>query len=557
MSARRTLRRLRRATRIGWVAVRFRLDMVLQEAGLPLDQLPWTLRLLLALNPLRLLPRPRTTVAWRLRHALESLGPVFVKFGQILSTRRDLLAPDFAEELRQLQDRVTPFSGTEARVIAERALGTPLSEAFASFDAEPLAAASVAQVHGATLLDGTRVVVKIIRPGIDVVIAEDIELLYGFAELLERFWRDARRLHPVDIVRDYERTIGDELDLLHEAANTAQLRRNFTGSELLYVPRIYWQFTRRNVMVMERIDGVPISDLDRLHAAGTDMRVLAERGVETFFTQVFEDNFFHADMHPGNIFIDISDPADPSYIAIDCAIIGRLTENDQDYLARNILAFFHQNYHEVARLHVESGWVPPHTDVHEFERVIRAVCEPIFQKPLKDISFGHLLITLFQTARRFEMEVQPQLVLLQKTLLNIEGLGRQLYPELDLWHTAKPFMERWMARRTGPLAVIRSLADQLPELLESLPQLPRRLIDSERRERQLDTLVSQQRLQQQQLEQLHERARRQSRQLRLAGLAATVGGLLLALLASQQPTAASLLAAGATLGAGLILLLQA
>lgn len=557
MSLTRGWRRLRRATRIGWVAVRFRLDMVLLEAGLPVSQLPWPLRLLLTLNPLRLLPRPRTTVAYRLRRALENLGPVFVKFGQILSTRRDLLAPDFANELRELQDRVTPFAGAEARAIARQAIGTPLEEAFASFDTEPLAAASVAQVHGATLRDGTRVVVKIIRPGIETVIAEDIELLYGFAELMERFWRDARRLHPVDIVRDYERTIGDELDLLHEAANTAQLRRNFTGSELLYVPRIYWDLTRRNVLVMERIDGVPISDLERLHAAGTDMKKLAERGVETFFTQVFEDNFFHADMHPGNIFIDISDPANPSYIAIDCAIIGRLTENDQNYLARNILAFFHQNYYEVARLHVESGWVPAGTDVHEFERVIRAVCEPIFQKPLKDISFGHLLITLFQTARRFEMEVQPQLVLLQKTLLNIEGLGRELYPDLDLWHTAQPFMERWMAQRAGPMAALRSFTDRLPELLDALPQLPKRLIEAERRDRQLDTLVVQHKALLEQLEDREARDNRRRQRVRMAGALTAVAAFALFGLALQSPAPTLWVAAGATLGAALILLLHA
>lgn len=520
---------LRRAGRIVRIAIRHRLDELLEVAGLPLERLPLALRLLLRFHPGRLLPRPTQSPARRLRLALEDLGPVFVKFGQILSTRRDLLPPAFADELRHLQDQVKPFSGSESRAIIERALGMSVSEAFAAFSAEPMASASVAQVHAARLHDGSEVVVKVIRPGIEAVIAEDIGLLYGIARTLERFWPEARRLHPVDIVRDYEHTIGDELDLLHEAANTSQLRRNFTASELLYVPKVYWDFTRRNVLVLERIHGVPIADIAQLYRAGTDMQKLAERGVETFFTQVFEDNFFHADMHPGNIFVDISDPADPSYIAVDCAIIGRLTENDQNYLARNLLAFFHQDYYEVARLHVESGWVPPHTDVHEFERVIRGVCEPIFQKPLSEISFGHFLITLFQTARRFEMEVQPQLVLLQKTLLNIEGLGRQLYPELDLWHTAAPFMERWMAQRAGPAAAFRGFAEQAPELLEQLPHLPALLLRAGEMMSRFDSMTRAQQDMLQRLSAMQEAQTKSARRRRNAGLLALLaGGLMLA-----------------------------
>ena len=422
-------------------------------------------------SPLRLLPAPKKPDAVRLREAMEKLGPIFIKFGQILSTRRDLLPTDYADELAKLQDRVPPFPGAEAIARIEASLGDSIDALFATFEPEPLASASLAQVHGATMANGDEVAVKVIRPDIHRVIEKDLSLIHAMAALLERISRDARRLRMKAVVADYERTIFDELNLLKEAANTATLRRNFAGSELLYAPKVYWERCAESVLVLERVRAVPIYDMDALRRAGTDMKKLAERGVETFFTQVFKHNFFHADMHPGNIFIDIRDPSNPSYIAIDCAIIGTLSEEDQSYLARNVLAFFNRDYGRIARLHIESGWIPSATDAREFEDVIRQLSEPLFQRPLKDISFGHFLIALFQTARRFNMEVQPQLVLLQKTLLNIEGLGRQLYPDLDLWNTAKPFMESWMRERYGPVALLTSLIQHAPTLATELPRL--------------------------------------------------------------------------------------
>ncbi|MGD8379063.1 MAG: ubiquinone biosynthesis regulatory protein kinase UbiB, partial [Gammaproteobacteria bacterium] len=417
----------------------------------------------------------RLSRAVRLRLALEDLGPIFVKFGQMLSTRRDLLPPEFADELAHLQDRVPPFPGKEARRLIEDAYGGPLEQAFEQFDETPLASASIAQVHAARMYDGREVVVKVLRPGVERVIRRDVELLYLIAGLAHRYWKNGRRLRPREVVAEYEKTIFDELDLMREAANASQLRRNFEDSRLLYVPYVDWPHTRRNVMVTERIHGVPVSDIETLRSHGTDMRKLSERGVEIFFTQVFRHNFFHADMHPGNIFVNIEDPADPRYIAVDFGIIGTLSPRDQHYLAENFIAFFNRDYRRVAELHVESGWVPEGTRVDEFESAIRTVCEPIFNRPLKDISFGQLLLRLFQTARRFNMEVQPQLVLLQKTLLNIEGLGRQLYPDLDLWQTAKPFLERWMREQVGPRAVLRDFVRDLPKLVELARDLPQRL----------------------------------------------------------------------------------
>jgi ubiquinone biosynthesis protein len=404
----------------------------------------------------------------RIRRTLEDLGPMFVKFGQILSTRRDLLPEDIAVELAKLQDQVPPFPGALARSIVEQAYGRKINEVFASFDQTPLASASIAQVHSARLLDGTEVIVKVVRPDIKKVIKRDVSLLRVLAQLAERYWGEARRLHPLEVVDDYEKIIMDELDLLREAASASQLRRNFEQSFLLYVPKVHWEYTRQNVMVMERISGTPISNVEELIRAGIDLKQLAENGVEIFFTQVFIHNFFHADMHPGNIFVS----PEGQYIAVDFGIMGTLNPEDQRYLAENFLAFFKRDYQRVAELHVESEWVPSGTRVDEFESAIRTVCEPIFERPLKDISFGHLLVRLFQTARRFNMEVQPQLVLLQKTLLNIEGLGRQLYPELDLWQSAKPFFERWMNEQIGPRAFINSVRRNASSWAEKMPEIP-------------------------------------------------------------------------------------
>jgi len=408
----------------------------------------------------------------RLRLALEELGPIFVKFGQAVSTRRDLLPADIANELAKLQDRVPPFPGNVAREIVERAHGRPVTETFATFDETPLAAASIAQVHAANLRDGTEVVVKVLRPGMSKVIKRDLEVLYALAGLAQRYWSESRRLRPLEIVAEYEKTILDELDLMREAANASQLKRNFQGSDLLYVPEIHWDYCRINVMVMERIHGVPISDLERLRALGTDIALLAENGVRIFFTQVFRHNFFHADMHPGNIFVLVGEPRNPRYAAVDFGIVGTLDPRDQYYLAENFLAVFDRDYRRVALLHVESGWVPPGTRVDEMESAIRTVCEPIFDRPLQDISFGQILVRLFEISRRFDMQVQPQLILLQKTLLNVEGLGRDLYPQLDIWKTASPILREWMRERVGVRQVFRSLRTQMPELLEAARALP-------------------------------------------------------------------------------------
>ncbi|MDA7084834.1 ubiquinone biosynthesis regulatory protein kinase UbiB [Pseudomonas sp. SA3-5] len=471
---------VRRLLRIQRVVIRYQLDDLLFAQALPL----W-LRILRHALPWRWLPRKALHLSRgaRLRLALEELGPIFIKFGQLLSTRRDLLPMDIADELAKLQDQVPPFDPEQSRALIEAQLGAKVGDLFARFDAQPLASASVAQVHGAQLKSGEEVVIKVIRPGLEPVIRQDLAWLFLLAKLAEKASADARRLRPVDVVGDYEKTIYDELDLLREAANASQLRRNFEGSPLLYVPLVYWELCRPKVLVMERIYGIQVTDLTTLADQRTDMKLLAERGVEIFFTQVFRDSFFHADMHPGNIFVSTRTPWNPQYIAIDCGIIGSLTAEDQDYLARNLLAFFKRDYRRVAQLHIDSGWVPADTKVNDFEAAIRTVCEPIFERPLKDISFGQLLLRLFQTARRFNMEVQPQLVLLQKTLLNIEGLGRQLYPDLDLWTTAQPFLERWMRDRVSPLHLLRNLqqqAEQVPHLsqmardtLERLNQQPR------------------------------------------------------------------------------------
>lgn len=433
------------------------------------------LRFILYLMPWHWLRRRDLSRGVRIRRALEDLGPIFIKFGQMLSTRRDLLPDDIALELARLQDHVPPFPGAQARQLIEQAYGRPISEIFRTFEDEPMASASIAQVHGATLHDGREVVVKVVRPEIDRVIRRDLSLLHAVADLAQRYWPEARRLRPREVVDEYEKTVLDELDLFREAANGSQLRRNFEGSDQLYIPEIYWDYVRRRVIVMERIHGIPISDVDRLRAAGVDFKVLAERGVEIFFTQVFRHNFFHADMHPGNIFVNADNPLSAQYLAVDFGIVGSLDTEDQRYLAENFYAFFNRDYRRVAELHVESGWVPATTRINEFESAIRTVCEPIFERPLKEISFGQVLLRLFQTARRYDMEVQPQLVLLQKTLLNIEGLGRQLYPDLDLWKTAKPFIERWMSEQIGLRAFVKEAKLRLPRVLEQLPEMPQLL----------------------------------------------------------------------------------
>ncbi|SQF94369.1 2-polyprenylphenol 6-hydroxylase [Paucimonas lemoignei] len=473
---------VRRLFRIQRVVIRYRLDDLL--FALPL---PWWMMALRYVMPWRLIPRKISELprGARLRLALQDLGPIFIKFGQILSTRRDLLPEDIADELMLLQDRVPPFDPQVAIKLIEEQLGAKISDVFSRFDVTPLASASVAQVHSARLKSGEEVVVKVVRPGLKPIISQDLAWLFILARTAERMSADARLLHPVDVVADYEKTIYDELDLLREAANSSQLRRNFEGSDLLYVPQVYWDWCRPKVLVMERIYGIQVNDLATLADQRTDMKLLAERGVEIFFTQVFRDSFFHADMHPGNIFVSTVSPWSPQYIAIDCGIVGSLTPEDQDYLARNLFAFFKRDYRRVAQLHIDSGWVPAETKLNEFEAAIRTVCEPIFEKPLKDISFGQVLMRLFQTARRFNMEVQPQLVLLQKTLLNIEGLGRQLYPDLDLWSTAQPFLERWMRDRVSPktlLGNLQSQVEQIPHLANMTRDLLERMSQPHRKD---------------------------------------------------------------------------
>ncbi len=436
-----------------------------------------TLQILLFMSAFILAPFNRRVdesipVGERICSALTDLGPIYVKFGQLLSTRRDLLPLDIAMALSKLQDDVEPFAGTEAKEIVERALEVPIDEHFSQFEVTPMASASIAQVHAATLKSGDDVVIKVLRPNIAEIIDKDLKLLSSIANLLHRYIRQSERFKPREVVADYQATILSELDLQNEAYNAEKLRKLWQGSELLYVPRIYKEFTHAQVMVIERIYGVPIMDLETLHEAGTNMEVLSERGVEIFFTQVFRDSFFHADMHPGNIFVDISDPNKPRYMAVDFGIMGSLQTHDQRYLAENFIAFFNRDYHQVAQLHVDSGWVPAGTPVDEFERAIESVCEPIFGKPLEEISFGHLLISLFQTAQKFNMPVQPQLVLLQKTLLYIEGLGRQLYPQLDLWKTAKPYLENWLKERMSVKTLLKEILQKAPIWREKLPELP-------------------------------------------------------------------------------------
>ena len=453
------------------------INYILAKNGL--DQVIVTIRLfapfrfVIYLNPWNWFRREPLTRGEALRITLEELGPIFIKFGQALSTRPDLLPSDIAAELCKLQDKVPPFASDKASALVEAAFGRPIDDIFAHFDSQALASASMAQVHAATLKSGEDVVVKILRPNMRKIIENDLAILKTIASLADRYWTEGKRLKPKEIVREFELSLFDELDLQREAANGGQLRRNFSHSSLLYIPEIYWDYVRDNVFVMERIYGIPVADVAQLQQHGINLKRLAERGLEIFFTQVFRDCFFHADMHPGNIFVSPTNPEEPQYICIDFGIIGTLNDTDKRYLAENLLAFFNRDYRRVAELHVESGWVARDTRVDEFESAIRTVCEPIFGKPLKNISFALLVVKLFQVARRFQMEVQPQLVLLQKTMLAVEGLGRQLYPELDLWATAKPFLEKWLREQMGPKVFLRHLRENIPFFIEQLPHMPR------------------------------------------------------------------------------------
>ncbi len=447
----KSITRLTRLMQISFTLFRYNLDELLFSLHLFRP-----LRFITYLNPYRKFNK-KVPRGKRIRRALEDLGPIFVKFGQTLSTRRDFIPLDIADELAKLQDRVPAFSGEQAK----------------SINSDPLASASIAQVHAAKLLTtGQDVVVKVLRPKIYKKISRDIDLLYVLASFALRYWRPAKQLRPREIVAEFEACLKNEVDLLREGANASQLRRNFLNSDLLYIPEVYWPYTSRSVLVMERIYGISISDVPALEKQGINLKRLAERGVEIFFTQVFRDCFFHADMHPGNIFVSPKDNENPQYLGVDFGIMGSLSAEDQRYLAENLIAFFNRDYRRVARLHVESGWVAKNTRINEFEAAIRTVCEPIFGKPLKEISFGQLLLRLFQTARQFNMEVQPQLVLLQKTLFNIEGLGRQLYPELDLWSTAKPFLERWLRRQVGPKIFFKKIREYAPLWAEKFPEFP-------------------------------------------------------------------------------------
>jgi ubiquinone biosynthesis protein len=462
MRRRRTLVRVLSIQR---VLMKYGLDQFIKETHL--------------LRPLRfffyILPRrrgPDAPLGERIRLALEELGPIFVKFGQAISTRRDLLPPDIADELAKLQDMVPPFPAEEAIAILNEAYGKPVDEVFGRFDVEPFAAASIAQVHTAQLPNGQEVVVKLLRPGVQEQIERDIEVLRMLAGLADKYWEHGKRLKPLEVVAEYEQTIIDELDLMREAANTAQLKRNFAGSDMLYVPDIYWDYCRPEVMVQERIYGIPISDMKALRESGANIQRLAENGVEIFFTQVFRHNFFHADMHPGNIFVIVTDPEKPKYAAVDFGIVGTLSPEDQKYLAHNFLAFFDRDYHRIAKLHIDSGWVPEGTRVDQLETAVRTVCEPIFNKPLAEISFAQVLMRLFRVAQRFNVEVQPQMILLHKTLFNIEGLGRELYPQLDLWKTAHPVLKRWMDEQVGARAFVEDVRETLPLLRDILRELP-------------------------------------------------------------------------------------
>jgi len=537
MSRSRTMFRLLTIQR---VLVKYSLDDIIKETHL--------------LRPLRFLfylaPRQRdrsAPIGERIRLALEELGPIFVKFGQAISTRRDLLPPDIADELAKLQDAVPPFPASQAIEILNAAYEKGVDEVFKRFDAEPLAAASIAQVHTAQLQDGTEVIVKLLRPGVQEQIESDLAVLRLVAGLADRYWEHGKRLRPLEIVDEYEHTVLDELDLMREAANSAQLKRNFEGSDQLYVPEIYWDYCRPEAMVQERIYGTPISDMETLRAAGTDIQRLAENGVEIFFTQVFRHNFFHADMHPGNIFVITTDPQHPRYAAVDFGIVGTLNPEDQRYLAENFLAFFDRDYYRIAKLHLDSGWVPPGTRVDQLEAAVRTVCEPIFNKPLAEISFAQVLMRLFRVAQRFNVELQPQLILLHKTLFNIEGLGRQLYPELDLWKTAHPVLKRWMDEQVGGRALLKDVRQNLPQLRDAMRELP--AILRQLGEQAVDGKIRFD-MQSPELGKIRQQLGEQRRQRYWLTAAATgvIAGTLVLTLGSLPPLGWSLLGAGAIAG---------
>jgi ubiquinone biosynthesis protein len=463
----KALTRTYRLLRINFILMRYNIgEIVLGKHWF------YPFRVLVYLNPYywtigRKLPRGE-----RIRMALEDLGPIFVKAGQIISTRRDLLPDDIANELTKLQDRVQPFSGKLAKEMIEKSLGCPLSHIFKQVDNEALASASIAQVHAATLLNGDDVVIKVLRPNIGQIIERDIDLLLSLAKTAEKYWRNVRHLKAKEIIDEIAQTLNDELDLMREAANASQLKRNFAGSDELHVPKIYWDFTRQNVLVMERIYGIPIHDIERLKQAGINMEKLSQRVIEVFFTQIFRDSYFHADPHPGNIFVSEKDLDDPKIIAVDFGIVGSLNHDDQRYIAENMIAFFKRDYQRVAELHIASGWLPPDTRIDLFEGAIRAVSEPIFEQPLRDISFGKLLLRLFQVARGFHINIQPQLILLQKTLLNIEGLSRQLAPGFNLWEAASPQIEKWLKKQVGVVSLFKRIRNNLPIWSEQLPEIP-------------------------------------------------------------------------------------
>lgn len=474
------LRSLFRLFTIYYVCCKYRLDLVVPQSIK-------NKRFKLIFLPARLFNANHLNNGERIHLTLQHLGPVFIKFGQLLSTRNDMFTDEVIAELAKLQDRVPPFSNEEAHAIIAENIGKNIEDCFASIDKEPLASASIAQVYAAKLLDNTDVVIKIKRPNIEKVIAQDIRLMRLLATIAENQSVEAKRFHPRQIVDDYERVIEGELNLRQEAANTSQLKNNHSSEHLqqmIYVPSIYWEFCFDNMLVMERVFGIPVSDIETMKKNKVNLKLLSDRGVEIFFTQVFEHNFFHADMHPGNVFVDISDPENPRYIALDSAIIGSLSENDLYYIAHNLLAALNRDYFEVARLHHEAGWVPKDTDLTAFATVIRSTLEPIFDKPLSEISTGTLLLYLLQTARRFGMEVQPSLILLQKTIVHVEGLGQKLYPELDLWETAQPFLARWVKERYSPISLVQQLETQLPRLLTKAPMLLSKLAEHGTNEQQ-------------------------------------------------------------------------